>query len=827
MAETAAERLNRLQMEDLGTARREYISTVDRQFRNTRVEVIEATRRSNLPGSDEQRVAEANRSRLEGWSNLHKEIGDTGEEHLDNLLNGQSHRLNLSNTLRPNGEQISGNHNCARSAQKGPSPRGPITNSTSENGGRQRPPQSKQHSGRTSTTTIQPVSQGGTALGLAVDVNNVVSKKDVKGQRPKTRSASSKGLTPETLTVRKLTAKLRSSGNFSRIISTPEVFLAAARNIPFTHGPAKQTNEQAEAHESAKADNPPAKNVSAPGTPSNPTLAPDELTAQSSLSLNPARKKATSDEELSTEPMSVDSLEGEKHQADFIDAAHRTQEEDSATDTKSQEPPVIEGKSPSAAPKPQETLVDLSLDDDTATASSPALEELKGLEFTQFIGPQGSPSGPASANRKLDFGEVFHEGPKTNVWDDAEFVDKEVAEEYQREIDIICQLLERTTISHTFRSSITECKKQLEFRLDNLRVSKQNMITRQLSTAPIPEPPVSAPEAQAVQVPAPEAPGAQAPVTRASAPQTPTPPPRKSSKAASPSCEFTPKPVRKISSNQTNTPSSQSRLNAAARPFSPSAFTQYRSLSNATSTDSSTIFQPTSSEAFPQQNCEDALIDSASVLATTDGPSSQSSADFGSAAPRVIPERSTRDSHSAGDNLLPGSRAEISEERVMEKVVEKMVEKVEGNIEGKGEGKMEEHIFGDHLLPGRRAVASSATRPDLRDAAAPKPFPAKFLNFPPRPSNSMPSDKIPGYAFSLTLKAPQTGPLNKALDAIPTNKPAATETAKDMRKTTPSTSMQESIYAPKLKEISASGTQRKSSRGEGLMGSRYADPNLL
>ncbi|KAL2013861.1 hypothetical protein VTN00DRAFT_1386 [Thermoascus crustaceus] len=108
MDPSAEERLKALQMADLGTARREYISTVDKPniFSHVRLEEIEASRLSNVKGSDAQRLAEKNRAQLNAWANVHKEIDDTGDlEDLDTMMNGQSHRAHLSSMIKESGVQ--------------------------------------------------------------------------------------------------------------------------------------------------------------------------------------------------------------------------------------------------------------------------------------------------------------------------------------------------------------------------------------------------------------------------------------------------------------------------------------------------------------------------------------------------------------------------------------------------------------------------------------------------------------------------------------------------------------------------------------------------
>lgn len=58
--------------EDLGTARREYISTVDtnNKIRNVTIEAIEAAREANKKGSAVHRLAEKNKDSLNAWNSM-------------------------------------------------------------------------------------------------------------------------------------------------------------------------------------------------------------------------------------------------------------------------------------------------------------------------------------------------------------------------------------------------------------------------------------------------------------------------------------------------------------------------------------------------------------------------------------------------------------------------------------------------------------------------------------------------------------------------------------------------------------------------------------
>ncbi|RJE24139.1 hypothetical protein PHISCL_03513 [Aspergillus sclerotialis] len=107
MDPATVERLQKLQMADLGTARREYISTADnKDYDRIRLEDIEASRLSNIKGSEAQRLAQVNKEHLNKWSNMYKEVGDADDlEELDDLMHGQSHRAELSAKVHSAGGQ--------------------------------------------------------------------------------------------------------------------------------------------------------------------------------------------------------------------------------------------------------------------------------------------------------------------------------------------------------------------------------------------------------------------------------------------------------------------------------------------------------------------------------------------------------------------------------------------------------------------------------------------------------------------------------------------------------------------------------------------------
>ncbi|KAJ5143978.1 uncharacterized protein N7515_002765 [Penicillium bovifimosum] len=92
-----ARRLQSLMMADLGSARREMITTSDEHRQaQVRIGAIESRRQ----------IAPQDQAQLNKWANLHKEVRDTGGmEGLHDIAAGQSHRANLHAMLHPNGTQ--------------------------------------------------------------------------------------------------------------------------------------------------------------------------------------------------------------------------------------------------------------------------------------------------------------------------------------------------------------------------------------------------------------------------------------------------------------------------------------------------------------------------------------------------------------------------------------------------------------------------------------------------------------------------------------------------------------------------------------------------
>lgn len=176
-------------------------------------------------------MAEVNKSRLDGWASkcfkilfpsqaltsrrdMHKSVGDTdGLEGLDDLLHGQTHRLALAQMLHGGSAHEQGNSGRNRgnhrlSGQILSSFHGPTTRSASTASGSSHPPPAQQSSRKTPQQRPN-VPRATTGLDPALERNNVANgTRAPTAQVPIGRRASSKGLTPETYIVKKLTATL-------------------------------------------------------------------------------------------------------------------------------------------------------------------------------------------------------------------------------------------------------------------------------------------------------------------------------------------------------------------------------------------------------------------------------------------------------------------------------------------------------------------------------------------------------------------------------------------------------------------------------------------
>ncbi|EEQ28320.1 hypothetical protein McanMca71_001568 [Microsporum canis] len=117
-----ATRMKALQMADLGTARREHISTVDRpnKLHRMNIEQIEATRDSNRKGTEAYSLAEANRDKLNSWATYHETLDENlDSEKLEPLLDGQTHRMALEAKVKGSILEDLANSNRGKKATRG------------------------------------------------------------------------------------------------------------------------------------------------------------------------------------------------------------------------------------------------------------------------------------------------------------------------------------------------------------------------------------------------------------------------------------------------------------------------------------------------------------------------------------------------------------------------------------------------------------------------------------------------------------------------------------------------------------------------------------
>ncbi|PYI06659.1 hypothetical protein BO78DRAFT_368683 [Aspergillus sclerotiicarbonarius CBS 121057] len=494
MASTPSDRLKRLQMEDLGTARREYISTADDQLhRRTRLQDIEAGRMANVPGSEAQRMAEANETLLAGWANVYKTIGDTEDlEHLDTLLDGQTHRLALNATIREGGARTGrgdGRHLGAASSIR-------ASRSVGRGGGviGTRGRGTSQGSSTSSTSTIGryrvilPPTRS--HLDPALDSSSDFYKKTREGNASKKEEAAKAHQNQPY--VRKPTPAIKARRpmvDYGRLISPPESFLAAARNVVSTTtagvtptGAAKVSDDNrpednTESLDTAGAsDNPSPSRVQErpeyqiPARPQAATRLGDPFTTQSTSSQRQDITRANEplplpssltvrDMASQEEESTLINLEPEESVSELMEGQTQVKEQlTSGMSTPIRVEKSSPGDDPAIGDKGSRSMAtDCLLLDFSSTPpeqmllgqsplasamASPIFEDLQGLNF-QDLEPLQDPVSLDSAPRYQP------DGSKS-------------AYNLQRQIDILCELLESTSLSDVSRENLKQCKNELE-----------------------------------------------------------------------------------------------------------------------------------------------------------------------------------------------------------------------------------------------------------------------------------------------------------------------------------------------------------------------------
>ncbi|KLJ06018.1 hypothetical protein EMPG_10543 [Blastomyces silverae] len=230
---------------DLGSARREYISTVEDapyKYRHVGLDQIEANRAANIQGSEVQKLAEANKPQLSAWNNAHQTIGgDVQLEDLDSMMSGQSHRAQLCDSIKAKGGQEYG-HGLA-APPKGPS-RGTQPSRGSRGTGRGGGVAGSRGRGSFSRTSFVPQntpspcvlgSGGGHAVESTPGVAPRITKSD-RGSRGRGR--------PGTVKTRRV---VDPSPNSEAMLADPSDFMAVAKvhNASGPSDPPKPTRNAA------------------------------------------------------------------------------------------------------------------------------------------------------------------------------------------------------------------------------------------------------------------------------------------------------------------------------------------------------------------------------------------------------------------------------------------------------------------------------------------------------------------------------------------------------------------------------------------------------
>ncbi|KAL5342544.1 hypothetical protein BJX70DRAFT_394760 [Aspergillus crustosus] len=755
MDEMVNQRLHMLQMSDLGTARRENISTADHKLYRGRIEDIEASRRSNKPGSKEQRVAQANKSRLEGWCNVYKEINDTGDlEALDSLLNGQSHRLQLNTNIGQGESEHTKHRNRRAGHSTGSVQSAPIlSRSMSGTGGRTRSPEANRPLSRITAAPGKNPPKPLNALDPALDRANTRNS-----AAPRQRSASSAPNAPALKTRRPI-------GNYSpRNISSPEDFMASVYFKESTINPSAASPR------------------------------PTTATLTSPKPLNPGHEP----KQIAQSEGSVIQTPNNKSEAPNPDSKADSTIKDPA-ETKPQA--ILANTTELPAQKSNELLLDLSTtprEVESEPGRSPALEDLEGLDFKQptqhsrGLSSESTNNKPATQEvheRKPDEQEVI-EATTSPVEQE---LDEELAEAYERDYNLTCELLERHNLTDTFSSSLGETKRKLESRLRLRRRPRQQ-----------------------------------------STPQSPELNESVSSADHS----------RARSDSRADTPSPQTRLNATAPQFTPKSFTKYRSLSNATSTESSASVRLALNEVDPEDRTADDESDSTIIHAPMGAPSPRPESASPSPNSTITGQRIPGRTHTFGDHLLPGGRSRIPSIPSQPAVIIQPVATFPTMIALQPvvtPQPQEPHIIGDHLLPGwstnKYEIAGPVSSSTNSDLFTPPKKSLVTISAPSQTKKTASSNtsiksttKSPSATTSsLTPGAPQFEPAKQALVLIPTNAQTPTAAVTPTSKTTSAlTSVMESMYAPKPQsKVTSFASPKKSSTGQGLMASRYSDPKWV
>ncbi|PWY63420.1 hypothetical protein BO83DRAFT_456778 [Aspergillus eucalypticola CBS 122712] len=532
MDSNTSDRLKRLQMEDLGTARREYISTADdRRHKKARLEDIEAIRMTNIPGSAAQRMATANQGRLEDWANVHKTIGDTEDlENLDSLLDGQSHRLQLSAMIRGSGGQNyigdqrrSGSAPAIRSLHS--VGRGGGVIGTRGRGTRQSslPPSNFAPRGHAAQ------SQKRSHRDAALDDNDFYrtaregnASRKVEAMRGQNRRSSVRRPTSSMSRPRRPVSQV----DYSSMLSQPQSFLAAARSLvsarttPAAPTPASQTSRDAGRSEASQKPSEPMDTtdrstiqetqphskpqqaepskplprsvVQLPAIPPRSTALQQESATKTDEPLPVLPSPAvldTASQDQGSASMSLESTEDEKSNSGMPESQAGTRDQ-VTTDPSTEAAPAPDAidTTPKVATDVKEAiLLDFSSTPPeqsihgqspaTTEVLTPSLEDLKGLDFRQDLHPRFPTRRKVDFDMSLDKRETSTN--ERDIMPTKQHDNSEASEDLHRQINMLCELLQSTSLSGEHRESLKQCKTALEGKLQGAYDSTDKTIQTQ------------------------------------------------------------------------------------------------------------------------------------------------------------------------------------------------------------------------------------------------------------------------------------------------------------------------------------------------------------
>ncbi|PYH95157.1 hypothetical protein BO71DRAFT_429316 [Aspergillus ellipticus CBS 707.79] len=631
MDPAAADRLKSLQMEDLGTARREYISTSDGRgnFR-VRVEDIEATRESNIPGSNAQRMAEANRASLTDWASDTEDL-----EQLDSLLDGQTHRINRVAAIHGRCVSRSSSMSAGRgggiAGTRGRDDRhSPTLAGISSREGVSKP---GNRGAQTHTSQRRRENPGVFSDFYAKDRDYNASSKEKAAKTQKNQPYNPKPTPKPTPRTRKQLPP--SMEGHPCTISTPEEFLAAVAARKGNLEDANTTRVTSAGVAKNSDDGRPAKSQigadlvhPALKEPTPRVQLPKEDKRSISTGVEPTQNLQSTSKLTTTQAQ----MKGQPKSNIFTAGTPSRSKPRGASISGG-----TYGRSTTAMNITDDVLLDFSstppeqsfLSGTPGTIISPSFEDLKGLDFqqdrvetpTRQCSTSPETPVPRESAVSLDARETSTMDHSPTSGEQSDMPEPSSVQDMRREIDMLCELINSFSLSDERRETLRQCKNELEEKLNmSLKLTVPQGTgdqTEEKRTSQISEPVVGKDEAS----------------EEACTDET--------------TLQKTKTDKTELSTVQVlASPSTQSRLNVTATPFVPhQSYQSHRSPANSISSDSTRIQQTPCRD--PRHSSLSRPLDSLQQQTTGENP---------------LPGRPLDPlQHIFGDHLLPGRRKDTAE----------------------------------------------------------------------------------------------------------------------------------------------------------------------